>query len=284
VSLTSSRPSLARYEFLIRRLHSLTGLFPVGAFMVVHLFTNLTLLLVGPAMYQKVVYQIHSLGGLLPYVEWTFIFLPILFHGLLGLAIVREGQPNSGVYPYAANIRYTLQRVSGIFALLFIIYHVFHMHGWFHFEVWHETVLKALGGAVFRPYNAASTLAVAMQGVLMTAIYAIGVLACVFHFANGIWTMGITWGAWTSVRAQNRASAACAAIGIGLAAVGIGALIAPKCVDLEAVITMEDKMFEAKSTAGEFEESEIVVKRAPRTPRSSAPTDARQGSALKSNR
>lgn len=232
--------------------------------MTVHLLTNLTLLLVGPAMYQKVVYQIHSLGGLLPYVEWTLIFLPILFHGLVGLAIIAGAQPNSGLYPYAANIRYTLQRVTGILALAFIVYHVFHMHGWFHVEVWHERVVRVLGGARFRPYNATSTLASAMQSLAVTAVYAVGILACVYHFANGIWTMGITWGVWTSARAQERASMASVAIGLGLAAVGLGALIGPKTVDVQAAIRMEDKMFQAKSAAGEFEESEILMKRSSR--------------------
>ena len=38
----SSAGFLARNEFLLRRLHSLSGLIPVGAYMVVHLLTNAT--------------------------------------------------------------------------------------------------------------------------------------------------------------------------------------------------------------------------------------------------
>ena len=35
-----SQPFLVRHEFAIRRLHSLSGLVPIGAYMVVHLVTN----------------------------------------------------------------------------------------------------------------------------------------------------------------------------------------------------------------------------------------------------
>ena len=46
--------------------------------------------------------QIHSLGPTtLLLVEWSFIFLPILFHGLVGLVIVIRGERNVVNYPYA---------------------------------------------------------------------------------------------------------------------------------------------------------------------------------------
>ncbi len=160
---TTSQSFLARHEFLIRRLHSLCGLIPVGAFMIVHLTVNASVLN-SPGTFQRFVYQIHSLGKILPLVEWAFIFAPILFHGILGVVIIRGGLSNAGRYPYANNIRYTLQRASGVIALLFIVWHVFHMHGWFHFDAWLQNVVEPLGGAQFKPYSAASTAALAMQG------------------------------------------------------------------------------------------------------------------------
>ena len=66
---------LHRHEFLIRRLHSLSGLIPVGAFMTVHLLVNATVL-DSPRTFQDKVYSIHGLGKLLPIVEWGFIFAP----------------------------------------------------------------------------------------------------------------------------------------------------------------------------------------------------------------
>ena len=58
----NSQPSfLVRNEFLIRRLHSFRGLIPVGAYMVIHLLTNASVL-DSPATFQRTVYTIHSLG------------------------------------------------------------------------------------------------------------------------------------------------------------------------------------------------------------------------------
>ncbi len=243
---------LERHEFLLRRLHSLSGLIPVGAYMCIHLLTNATVL-DSPATFQKNVYSIHALGKLLPLIEWTFIFLPILFHGVFGFVIIRGGLPNSGAYTYSSNVRYTLQRVSGMVAFVFIMWHVFHMHGWFHADVWVKNIADKLYGAQFKPYNAASTASAALQvSLLVQILYAIGILACVFHLANGLWTMGITWGVWTSPHAQRRANYICVAFGLGLAAVGLSALVGMTNVDITAAQAVEDKMYDARVATGEL--------------------------------
>lgn len=244
---------LHRNEFLIRRLHSLSGLIPVGAYMVVHLVTNATVLDSASA-FQARVYTIHSLGGLLPVVEWGFIFIPILFHAILGVVIIRSGMPNSSTYNYGSNIRYTAQRITGMIAFFFILWHVFHMHGWFHNSVWIENVADRLMGAKFRAYNAASTAGEAIQASLIVQVlYAIGILASVFHLANGIWTMGITWGVWVSPPAQRRANYICVAFGVGLAFVGLGALWGMREVDVDKARAVENQMYEARVAAGELQ-------------------------------
>jgi succinate dehydrogenase / fumarate reductase cytochrome b subunit len=204
---------LVRHEFLIRRLHSLSGLIPVGAYMCVHLLVNATVL-DSPATFQTQVNRIHSLGSLLPVVEWGFIFLPILFHAIIGVVIIRGGLPNTSNYPYAKNFRYTLQRATGMIAFVFIVVHVLHMH----------QLGDAVGGGKFDPHHATSSAASALSDVFVAIAYAIGVLSCVFHLANGLWTMGITWGLWTSAAAQRRANYVSIAFGLGLAAVSMGAL------------------------------------------------------------
>ena len=261
-STNASEPSsfFGRNEFLIRRLHSLTGLFPVGAYMVVHLTVNASVLN-SAGTFQRAVYQIHSLGKILPVVEWTFIFLPILLHAVIGVLIVYEGRFNNSSYPYGGNVRYTLQRVTGVIAFVFIVWHVFHMHGWFHAESWRVHVAENLNGANFRPYNAASSLGEAMRGFWMPAFYAVGVLSCIFHLANGIWTMGITWGAWVSPGAQRRASWVCLAGGIGLAVVSMSALVGSTSVDVGDALRVEDAMFQAKIDSGELQRPEAEHKR-----------------------
>jgi succinate dehydrogenase / fumarate reductase cytochrome b subunit len=250
---------LARHEFVIRRLHSLSGLLPVGLYMTIHLVTNASVL-EGPGTFQKNVYTIHSLGKLLPLVEWTFIFLPLLFHAIVGVMIAVGMIPNTRDYPYGANRRYTWQRWTGLIAFAFILYHVFQMHGWFHFHGWLEHVAIPYGGAQFKPFNAASTAGLALQSPIVLVFYTVGVLACVFHFANGLWTMGITWGVWISPKAQARALRVCQAFGIVLAVVAMGALYgmhkAGKPPELEQAIAVEDKMYESRIESGEIQPNE----------------------------
>lgn len=250
----SSSSCLARHDFLLRRLHSLSGLVPVGAYMCIHLLTNASVL-DSAATYQQAVYQIHGLGKALPIIEWLFIFLPILFHAIFGVIIIRSGVPNHGIYPYGSNVRYTLQRATGMIAFLFIMWHVFHMHGWFHFEGWLSSV-RAAGGAKFAPYNAASSLGAAMAGVVVQGLYAIGVLSCVFHLANGIWTAGITWGVWVTPAAQQWALKACSGFGVVMAVVGMSALYGAATVNVDAAKQKEDQLYKARVEAGQMEPNE----------------------------
>jgi succinate dehydrogenase / fumarate reductase cytochrome b subunit len=251
IVMTATTPDFfAKHEFLIRRLHSLSGLIPVGAFMTVHLVVNASLLN-GAATFQKNVNQIHDLGKILPLVEWLFIFLPIIFHAVIGVWIIRTGKSNYDHYRYVANWRYTLQRWSGVVAIVFIFFHVLHLHGWFHAEWWLSYVSE-YGMAQFRPYSAASTLKSAMGGFLWPIFYFLGILACVFHLANGIWTMGITWGVWVSPKAQQKATYVCAAFGGVLLLVGMSALFATKQIDVEEARDIEDKMYESRVASGEI--------------------------------
>ncbi len=241
----------ARHEFLIRRLHSLSGLIPVGAYMTVHLLVNSTLIN-GPGAFQTNVNQIHSLGALLPAVEWLFIFLPLIFHAVVGLWIIQSGHSNTSQYRYLNNRRYSLQRWSGVVATVFILLHVFHLHGWFHFDAWLKNVAEPLGMAQFRPYNAASTLVKALSGIAWPVVYFIGMGACVYHLANGIWTMGITWGVWLTPKAQERANWVCGAFGLFLFAVGMTSLFAVKTTNYEQAVQVEDAMYQQKVQTGEI--------------------------------
>ncbi len=228
----SDSPSfLERHQFLIYRLFSLAGLMPVGAFLVVHLLTNSSVL-AGAASFQSRVDLIHSLGPLLVPVEVAFIFLPMLFHAAVGFVIIANGLPNVGSYPYVGNVRYTLQRATGMIAFVFIIWHIYQLH-------W---LGAPLGGGKFDPHHATSTAATALRPAWVTAVYAIGVLSTVFHFANGLWTLGITWGIWTSPAAMRRANAVSVAVGLVLAAAGLGALGGLRAVDVDQARATEDWM------------------------------------------
>jgi succinate dehydrogenase / fumarate reductase cytochrome b subunit len=97
-----------------------------------------------------------------------------------------------------------------------------------------------------------------MAGVVKPLLYAVGVLSCVYHLANGIWTMGITWGVWVSPAAQKRADRVCIAFGIALAFVGLSALggavrLANDEDHREAAVEVEQRMWDAKTASGEVD-------------------------------
>lgn len=267
LSSESGEPSFwNRHSFLIRRLHSLSGFIPVGGYMVVHLAVNATEN-ISPATFQTNVASIHKFGPLLPVLEWGLIFIPILFHAIVGVFIVVGGLPNTHNYPYGANQRYALQRYTGVIAFIFIMLHVFHMHGWFHNSAWLKYVVEPWGGGQFKPYNATSTAGLALQPLVWLVIYLVGMLSCVFHLANGLWTMGITWGVWTSPAAQRRALGACTVFGVLLAAVGLSALFGIRSAvstpeKLQQVRATEERMLEHDLEAGVLTKRDVEHKRA----------------------
>jgi succinate dehydrogenase / fumarate reductase cytochrome b subunit len=215
-------PRLGPHEFAIRRLHSLLGLVPLGAYLVFHLATNASIL-DGLETYQRRANQIHVLGETtVQFVGWTCILLPILLHGLIGLLIVARGKRNLLSYPYADNFRYTLERGAGVVVFLFVLWHVFHMTGWIQTAWWTQHVARPLGGAQFDPDHVITAVRAVRAAPWIVTVYIVGTLAAVYHLANGIWTAGITWGVWTSANAQRWANVPCLAFGVGLTFVGVG--------------------------------------------------------------
>jgi len=227
---TAAQPSAKeKYYFLLRRLHSLSGLFPIGVFLFFHLAANSTVL-AGGEKFQFVVKKIHLLAeaGLLIPVEMALIFLPLAFHAILGVVIILSAEMNAGVYRYGSNVRYTLQRITGIIAFFFILFHVWQMH-------WLGGTHGGQPGDYFNPKDAPATAAAIMQASdWWGPVYALGILASVFHLANGIWTSLITWGITIGPRSQRMAGYACTAFGIALSLIGMGALWGFKNFDLKA--------------------------------------------------
>jgi succinate dehydrogenase / fumarate reductase cytochrome b subunit len=208
--------------------------------------------LTGTETFQRAVYLIHSPGELLPIIEWSLIFAPLVFHAGIGIWISKTGRDNSQQYKFTGNRRYMIQRVTGIIALVFLFFHILHLHGWFHAGFWIDSV-RAIGFGNFRPYNAGSTLAYAMNGWIWPAFYLIGVLSCVYHLANGLWTAGITWGLWISPAAQERATKACVAIGGVLAVIATTAwwaAVAPNDEDIAEMKKIEDRMHQSAIEGG----------------------------------
>ena len=90
-------------------------------------------------------------------------------------------------------------------------------------------------------------------GYVWPAFYLVGMLACVYHLANGLWTSGITWGLWISPTAQARASKLCTVVGCGLAVLGVSAWWAAVSPSPQTTVNMqeiENRMYEAAVDSG----------------------------------
>lgn len=232
IALASDDGNAQNY-FLLRRLHSLSGIIPLGVFLFVHLATNASILgnMQTGEEFQRSVDRIHALGPLLVPVEIVGIFIPLLFHVIAGIVIAMTAKHNAASYRYGGNIRYTLQRVTAYIALVFIAYHLYQMH-------WVGKPFPGGGQFEYRSADgagmAATTTAMTIQQAwYVVPLYAIGILATVFHLANGIWTALITWGLTIRPASQRAAGYVCAAFGILIGLAGLGALYGFKTFKVE---------------------------------------------------
>jgi len=203
--------SIQNPHFLLRRLHSLFGLVPVGAFLVFHLWEN-SQSRFGAAYYNEQV--VGALQGLnyLFLIELFVIALPLLFHAGYGLLIIRDGRAEPGRYGYLRNWLYGLQRLSGLGLILFLLLHV---------------GLTRIAG-LFDPAISADLFGYMHQALsqpFVLALYLFGVLLAVFHLANGLATAAIVWGLTSSAESQRRFGWVCAGLGLLLAALGVHGLL-----------------------------------------------------------
>ncbi len=175
------------------RLHSISGIFPIGFFLVQHLIAN-SYALRGPAAYDTVV----KVFGYLPFVavlEIAVIYIPLLYHSIYGFWIAAYGQSNLGRYGYGRNWLYFLQRFSGVIAFFYIGFHI-----------WNTSLQKYLHGIGAIQYQ---SMAGQMANPWYFAAYAVGITATVFHFTNGLWNFCIRWGITISARSQRLNSYLC---------------------------------------------------------------------------
>lgn len=198
----------AEKYFYLRRLHSLSGLLPIGLFFLEHLYSNATALQ-GAKAYNEMVAKLMNIP-FLPVIEITAIGLPIFFHIVLGIVISLTSKSNVLQYSHLSNWRYFLQRITGIVGVFYIGFHVW------------QTRIQAVLNGEHVSYER-------MQQLLATPwvfwFYLIGAISLTYHFCNGLWTMGITWGLTVNPRAQRITSIASMLLFVALSAVWIQILL-----------------------------------------------------------
>lgn len=93
-------------HYLIRKLHSLTGIIPIGYFVLMHLLTG------GANRPDSVVSEL------------AFIWIPLAFHGGYGAYLLYSMEVNLGTYKFYRNWLYIVQRASAVLLAVFIVTHM----------------------------------------------------------------------------------------------------------------------------------------------------------------
>ncbi len=195
----------ANRGFLFRRLHTLSGVIPVGMFLLEHLFTNATAT-VGPGAYNNAVNAIQHIP-FLHVVEFIFIFLPLIYHGVYGLYSAYTSGYNALQYTWARNQLFIWQRITGVITFVFIIYHL-----WATRFSGQEPNFEFVHNLVSQPANFIFML--------------VGVIAATFHFSNGLWSFFVHWGITVGARAQRVSAIVLLTLFVLLAAMGVVSLVA----------------------------------------------------------
>ena len=178
-------------HFLMRRIHSLTGVVPVGLFLIYHLYLQLYLHS-GAEIYNNEVNSFYDS----PLAIWTLVFvvyIPLFFHSFLGILLIFEStvQPS---YTYYSHLLYWLQRISGIGVLLFILAHI-----------WNTQLGPWVAGTWGTHFEHLSNgFADPDTGMLTKTVYVLGVLGAIFHFCKRPHTFCMTWGIALTPNSQKR--------------------------------------------------------------------------------
>jgi succinate dehydrogenase / fumarate reductase cytochrome b subunit len=203
--------------FILRKLHQLSGIMPLGLFLLEHFYTN-SKALTGAADFNNAVKDLQSIPYIL-FVEIGGIFIPLIYHAVYGLVITMEARPNNLNYPYPRNWFYLIQRITGVILFFFITFHVLN----FRFGL--VPGLNTISVA-HSPEMAFDIVSREFHMVWIFMIYVVGITATVWHLANGIWLFLVDWGITIGERAQRLTGYACIGFGVFLLLVGINAAVA----------------------------------------------------------
>jgi succinate dehydrogenase cytochrome b subunit len=181
------------HSFLLRKLHSLSGIIPVGAYMADHIWEN-SYSLVSAGKYNEASQGLQTIPWRLA-LEIALIWLPILYHAAYGFYIWGHGKINVSNYPWVGNWMFALQRWTGLIAFAFL--------GW---HVYTERLLTHGKSTYLEVYEG-------MQDPWFFAFFLVGVTACSVHLGVGIWNFLCKWGLAATTRSQRAAGF----LGVGIA-------------------------------------------------------------------
>jgi succinate dehydrogenase/fumarate reductase cytochrome b subunit (b558 family) len=182
-----------RPKTLAVKLHSLSGVVPLGAFLLLHVWV--TSALVGSrAIYDRQIGVVHG-GAFMGVLEVVLVLAPLAYHA--GYGVVRALGPRDPSHAYANDLMRVLQRVSGVVVLVFVAAHL-----------WEFRVQTWTSGLPVASYSTklVSDLSTTAWGVPWIAVgYLVGIAATLFHLVNGLSSFCATWGFVEGASAARRA-------------------------------------------------------------------------------
>ena len=165
-----------RRAALLRRAFSLSGVLPLGAFLVLHVALNARGL-TSDAAFAALVRAFAAVPGL-AVLEAAFVFAPLLFHAAFGLWLVVRRVPLATPSPYPPALRVAV-RVTGVLAVAFLAMHLPELR--FRGTLAHPgaaELLGALDGGLSTMWHG-----LPWRGV----VYLLGSACVCFHFVAGLW-------------------------------------------------------------------------------------------------
>jgi len=199
------------HSFFLRRLHSLTGIIPIGLFLIEHFVSN-AFATKGPGAYTK---QVEFLSGV-PFVfllELFGIWIPIGYHALYGFYIWFRGEGNVAEYPWAGNWMYSAQRWTGAVAFFYMVWHTWHLRfSGVHILTYPASAFGKVQNELIHPWA--------------LAFYAVGIICASWHFAYGLWLFAAKWGITQGPVSRRRWGYVCFAIAVVFIVVGFVTLTA----------------------------------------------------------
>lgn len=181
--MSQENKSGAHAEFILRKLHSLTGFFPLCIFLLFHITAN-SIALFSPEGYLWFIEHFDALPGLF-ILEWLMIFIPLTLHALMGIWLVVIGKNNPVSYSYSRNWMFFLQRATGIILAAFIVWHIYSLK------------FASGGGSAI-----VTTLQQTAHNPILAVFMMLGLISVSFHVCNGLWGFCINWGITPGKRAQ----------------------------------------------------------------------------------
>jgi len=181
---------------LVRRLFSLTGVVPLGGFLVLHVAVNARALS-GDEAYARALDWLARVPGL-RLIEAVLVIAPLVLHAAVGSWLVATRTPLTSPSPYPGAVLYWM-RVTGVVALVFVAMHLWKLrlvvpaaapHG-------HELVTRAV-----------ADLSSTWMGIPWTGVaYLVGTACVTFHFVAGTWGFLATLPAWAGSVGRRRLTA-----------------------------------------------------------------------------